>query len=265
MKVTPLRSPSRRSFLKAALAAGASPQFLPGRVWAAETKPGEKIAVGFIGMGKQSGHLLGAFMGQDDAVQAVAVCDVDTTRREHAKSRVEKFYQEKGRTEKCAAYKDFRELIARKDIDAVCIATPDHWHALITIEAAKAGKDIYCEKPLVHYGRGGGGRHQRHAIRTKRVLQMRVDAAFDRRNSAWPANSSATASLERSIAWNASSAVPGRPCDLPEEAAEPGLDWDMWLGPAPIATVPFDTLARAGCTITFPIWRLYREYRRRLR
>src|SRR4029450_3273845 len=78
------------------------------------------------------------------------LCDVDTTRREHAKKMVEDKYAKRTDTDYkgCAAYSDFRELLARKDIDAVVIATPDHWHALISIAAARAGKDIYCEKPL---------------------------------------------------------------------------------------------------------------------
>src|SRR5262249_11096748 len=81
----------------------------------------------------------------------VAVCDVDTTRRESAKQTVEKRYaeqQKSGQYKGCTTYNDFRELVARKDIDAVVIATPDHWHAIPVLEACRAGKDIYCEKPL---------------------------------------------------------------------------------------------------------------------
>jgi len=82
--------------------------------------------------------------------QVVAVCDVDTTRREHHRKKVDEFYSIKGNKEfkGCAAYKEFPELLARKDIDAVVIAAPDHWHAYIAIAACEAGKDIYCEKPL---------------------------------------------------------------------------------------------------------------------
>ena len=101
-------------------------------------------------MGKQNSGLLNGFLHSKDT-QVVAVCDVDTTRRENAKKTVEDYYAkqtDKGTFKGCAAYKDFRELIARKDIDAVVVATPDHWHALIVIAAANAGKDIYCEKPL---------------------------------------------------------------------------------------------------------------------
>src|SRR5439155_12744575 len=115
-----------------------------------KTAAGERLALGFIGMGTQNSGHLRYFLGQKD-VQVLAVCDVDTTRRENAKQTVEKRYgeqQKNGEYKGCAAYNDFRELLARKDIDAVVIAPPDHWHAIPAIEACKAGKDIYCEKPL---------------------------------------------------------------------------------------------------------------------
>ena len=100
-------------------------------------------------MGIQSRGLLNSFL-HEDGVQVVAVCDVDTTRREAARKRVDEHYAAfpaSGRPG-CSTYNDFRELLARKDVDAVCIATPDHWHALITLAALRAGKDVYCEKPL---------------------------------------------------------------------------------------------------------------------
>lgn len=135
---------SRRNFLRNSLVAGA-PLVLPGHIWGAPVSPNAKMGMGFVGMGKQSGGLLNYFINQD-SVQVLAVCDVDTTRRESAKKRVD----EKYKSTDCKAYNDFRELIARKDIDLVCIATPDHWHAVIILEALKNGKDVYCEKPLTH-------------------------------------------------------------------------------------------------------------------
>src|SRR5690606_17319889 len=81
-------------------------------------------------------------------VQIVAVCDVDTQRRLHARQRVDEAYSEQSDYRGCSDHRDFRELIGRKDIDAVVISTPDHWHAIPLIEACKSGKDVYCEKPL---------------------------------------------------------------------------------------------------------------------
>jgi len=140
---------SRRQFVKRAGAAIAVPFILPSHIWSAEVKPNDRIVLGSIGLGTQGRGLMGGFLGKKET-QTVAVCDVDTNRRENAKKTVEEFYAKK--TEQgykgCTGYNDFRELLARKDIDAVVIATPDHWHTLIGIAATKAGKDIYCEKPL---------------------------------------------------------------------------------------------------------------------
>ena len=124
---------SRRSFLKTMAATAAVPFILPSRVGAAPTGPNSKVTMGFIGMGIQSRGLLGGFLGQDTRV--LAVCDVDTTRRTAAKKTVDQRYG----NDDCQAYSDFRDIIKRKDIDAVCVATPDHWHALVTLAALRAG------------------------------------------------------------------------------------------------------------------------------
>ena len=145
---------SRRRFLKTTTGiiagAGAGPLLLPRAIFGAAA-PSRRVNMGFIGMGIQSRHLLGAFLGSP-AARVLAVCDVDTKRRENAKNTVDKRYAnaKKETVEPCAAYGDFREIIQRKDIDAVCIATPDHWHAIITLAALRSGKDVYCEKPLTH-------------------------------------------------------------------------------------------------------------------
>ena len=129
---------SRRFFLRSiAASAAAAPFILPSHVWAAPTGPNSKLTLGFIGMGIQMRGLLSTFIGRQDT-QVVAICDVDTNRRNAAKKRVDDFYKNSN----CDAYHDFREIINRKDIDAVCIATPDHWHAIITLAALRAGKDV---------------------------------------------------------------------------------------------------------------------------
>ena len=125
---------TRRHFLKTTAAlAGSAPFLLPSSVWAAEAgaKPNSKIVMGFIGTGKQGRYLLGNFLRRSE-VQVVAICDVDTTRREHHTKMVDDYYSKKGGAKQaaCKQYPDFRDLLARKDIDAVCIAVPDHWHAI---------------------------------------------------------------------------------------------------------------------------------------
>ncbi len=188
--------------------------------------------MGFIGMGKQNRGLLGGFLGHG-ARKVLAVCDVDTTRREDAKKRVDEYYAQKGEQgSQCAAYNDFREIIQRKDIDAVCIATPDHWHAIITLAALRAGKDVYCEKPLTH------NIHEaveviRAVDANQRVLQtgsmQRSSKEF--RVACELVQNGAIGKVER---VECSFGDPGVPCDLPEEPMEPGLDWNLWVGPAPM-------------------------------
>ena len=137
-------SVSRRRFLQSSAVASA-PFILPSGIWSAKVKPNDKISVGFIGMGIQNRGLQRRFMG-DKNVVCVAVSDCDTTRRNAARDTANKRYDNKD----CKVYVDFRELIARDDIDAVSIATPDQWHAIQTIAAVNSGKDVYCEKPLTH-------------------------------------------------------------------------------------------------------------------
>ncbi len=214
--------------------------------------------MGFIGMGKQSKGLLNNFL-HHKTVRVVAVCDVDTTRREAAQQRVNEHY--KGRPElgspDCAAYNDFREVIAREDINAVCIATPDHWHTIPVIAALRAGMDVYCEKPLTH------NIHESIEIMkevdaNKRVLQtgsmQRSMEEF--RVACELVQNGAIGKIDR---VECSFGPPGVPCDLPEEEMEPGLDWDMWVGPAPMR--PYNSvLSPRGLHDHFPNWRSYKEF-----
>jgi predicted dehydrogenase len=142
MNPTPLTS--RRNTLKLLAASAAAPLILPRRLFGQDA-PSKKITVGCIGVGWQGEGNLNAFLGLDDC-RVVAICDVDENHLNKAVATVNQRY---GNTD-CKAYRDFRELIARPDIDAVAISTPDHWHSIPAILAAKAGKDIFCEKPLSH-------------------------------------------------------------------------------------------------------------------
>ena len=244
---------NRRHFLKAAsTVALTAPFILPSRVWGADTPPSERLAVGFVGLGTQGRDLLGNFLWQKTA-HVVAVCDVDTTRRNAAKDKVDKFYSNTD----CAVYNDFRELIARKDIDAVCIATPDHWHAIVTLTALRAGKDVYCEKPLTH------NIHEAVEVMkavdaNQRVLQtgsmQRSMEEF--RVACELVRNGVIGKIER---VECSFGDPGRPCDLQTETAEPGLDWEQWCGPAPLRGYS-SVLSPRGVHKGFPAWRDYKEY-----
>lgn len=245
---------SRRLFLKAAAVA---PLVLPSSLWAAQTNPNDRIRVGFIGIGKQGlGLMLNSFVYH---TQVVAVCDVDTNRREDARRRVDEFYTQNPQYGKpgCKAYNNFEELIARDDIDAVCIATVDHWHAIQTLAALRAGKDVYCEKPLTH-SISEAVEIMKAVDRHGRVLQtgsmQRSSREF--RVACELARNGAIGKIER---IECSFGPPGRPCDLPEEEMEPGLDWNLWIGPA--AMRPYNSiLSPRGVHNHFPNWRDYKEF-----
>jgi predicted dehydrogenase len=253
---------TRRDFVKsAAVTAFAAPLIVPRSALGADDKPAanQRLTLGFIGVGTMNRHHLGQFLGINE-VQILAVCDVDTTRREHAKKTVEDRYaqaKKNGQFKGCAAYNDFRELLARADIDAVVIATPDHWHAIPVLEACKAGKDIYCEKPLSLTIREA--KAMMDAVRKyHRVFQtgsqQRSDNEF--RLACELVRSGRIGKVQ---AVHVNVGASSRPCDLPEEKAEPGLDWDRWLGQAPKR--PYNSvLSPRGVHQHFPDWRNYREY-----
>jgi predicted dehydrogenase len=219
----------------------------------------ERITLGFIGMGTMNRGHLGHFLGQADC-QVLAVCDVDTNRREAAKKTVESRYAEAAKTGQykgCGAYNDFRELIARKDIDAVVIATPDHWHSIPALLAMAAGKDVYCEKPLtltIHEAKLLIDVTRKHNRVFQTGSQQRSSREF--RTACEAVRSGRIGKIKRVYV---DVAGPSRPCDLSEEPMEPGLDWDLWLGPAPKR--PYHSvLSPRGVHQHFPAWRNYREY-----
>ena len=244
-------SVSRRRFLQSTAVASA-PFILPSGIWSADIKPNDKIVVGFIGMGIQNRGLQNRFMG-DKNVVCVAVSACDTTRRNAARDRANKRYQ----NEDCKTYVDFRELIARDDIDAVSIATPDHWHAIQTIAAVNSGKDVYCEKPLTH------NVHESVDVmkavkKNKAILQtgsmQRSSREF--RVACELVRNGVIGKVERTAV---NVGPPGVPCDLPTEKMEPGLDWNKWVGPGPMRGYSSE-LSPRGVHGHFPNWRNYKEY-----
>jgi len=144
---------TRRRFVKTALAAAAAPYIVPGSALGAAgaTAPSNRVTIGMIGVGRQGTIAnLRTFLSFDD-VHVPVVCDVDAWRAENARKMVDETYAKKARSgaaKGCDTCKDFRDVLARADVDAVMISTPDHWHVPMAIEAAKAGKDVALEKPL---------------------------------------------------------------------------------------------------------------------
>ena len=254
---------ARRGFLKrAAWSAAVAPMIAPSSIFGADgqVQPGNRITVGFIGTGKMANdYHLSTLTGFGD-VQAVAVCDVDTTRRMDAKKYVENRYAKAGRESRgCDAYNDFRDLLARKDIDAVVIATPDHWHAIPLMEACKAGKDVYCEKPLTLTIR-----EAQLCIEAARKHNRVVQTGSQQRSSVFGPFRQACELIRSGRIGKVKTVQvgvggPSKWCDLPEEPMEPGLDWTLWLGQAP--TRPYHSaLSPRGHHNHFPAWRSYREY-----
>jgi predicted dehydrogenase len=249
----PLSPTTRRRFLQNSALLLSAPLILPSRVWSQTSAPSKRLTLGCIGMGKQMKGHLGAFIGRDD-VEVLAVCDVDTTRREAAKQRVNDAYAKKagGNYKSCTSYNDFREVLARKDIDAVVIATPDHWHAYIAIAAVKAGKDVYCEKPLTH--------NINEAVELVKAVRKanRVFQTGSQQRSSKEFRVAAelvrNGVIGRVHSVNVSFGDPAKPCNLPVEEMEPGLDWNMWCGGAPLVGYS-SVLSPRGIHDHFPKWR----------
>lgn len=249
---------SRRNFLeKAAVISAFSlvPQFVLGC-----RKPEELIRLGFIGTGKQGSGLKQSFLDTKE-VKIVAAADVYGGKLKRFADEVNQYYQENAPAEKyvgCTTYADFRELLARKDIDAVVIAVPDHWHSVIAILSARAGKDIYCEKPLsltIKEGRAMVTESRKH----KRVFQT---GSMQR---SWPEFRHAVELVRngyigeiKTIKVNVG--PPPKPYDLPAEQVPADLDWNFWLGPNTSSSVYNHNLAPGLTDDFWAHWRDYKEF-----
>ncbi len=235
---------TRRKFIQRsslATAAFAVPNVLPSRLFG-QGAPSNRITMGLIGAGNIGTAHLDTLLGYTDVVRVLAVCDVDRERRETA---VERINREYGSSD-CRAYADFRELNRRSDIDAVLIGTPDHWHALIAIDAIRNGKDVYIEKPLTLTI--AEGRALVNAARKyNRVVQ----------HGTWQRSMKRFHDLVEFVRSGGLGKLQYVECLIgpnnrhvgatwqPEPVPE-GLDWDMWLGPSPWRPYTFN-----GCHYNF--------------
>ena len=237
---------SRRGFLKKSSLAAAAlgfPYVIPSRALGngAVPPPSERVTLGHIGVGGQGSGLLGGFLGLEDC-QSVAVCDAYGSRREASAARINQAYAErsgKSGYKGCAQYEDFRELLARKDIDAVVIATPDHWHVPIALAAARAGKDTYVEKPL------GISIEENKALREAihrygRIFQYGTQQRCFNTHCAFACELVRNGRIGqlREIVVDAPGGSAGgstQPIPPPED-----LNYEMWLGPAPFSPYTAD-------------------------
>ena len=224
-----IRSTTRRGFLirAAAFSAAASGTALRAN----PARPSGTVTLGFIGNGGRAMQMLPVFMSQNDT-RVLAVCDTSRERREKAKATVDAFY---GNSD-CAAFRDFRDMLARPDIDALYIATGDRWHACLAILAMRAGKDVYCEKPISLSMREGeavnAAAARYHRIYQGGVQRRNVGNFVTAMTLATSGRLGKLHTLHAGMADMGRSAanrfLPAEPAPSPDD-----LDWDMWLGPAP--------------------------------
>ncbi|MDP6545051.1 MAG: Gfo/Idh/MocA family oxidoreductase [Phycisphaerae bacterium] len=224
----------RRTFLKgsaAALAAASIPTIIPASALGkgGVAAPSDRIVLGGIGVGRRGRYVLGRML-EEKGVQFVAACDVQASRRQYVKDMVDGKYRNKD----CVMYRDMFELLGRKDIDAVLVTTGDNWHALASILAARAGKDVYCEKPcgmmlgdcqdladtMNRYSRVFQAGTQRRSIGN---FQFAVHLARSGKLGKLHTVHASINRLSVSHAW-----LPAQP-----EPDKDVVDWNRWLGPAP--------------------------------
>ncbi len=251
---------NRRSFIeKTALGTGAM-TILPNHVLGHSSflAPSDRINLGYIGVGKQSLGLL-SYINECPETIVLAASDVDQKKLAHFKSVAEKANGEKlkGGKQKVSTYENYRELLERKDIDAVVIASPDHWHSMMVIDAAKAGKDIYCEKPMaltVAEGRAMVTASRKYA----RVFQTgNMQRSWRNFRHACEMVSNGYIGEVKEI--NVNVGAPVIACDLPSEPVPEYLNWDLWVGPSmyrdynPVLSPPIEDKSWA-------MWRRYRDF-----
>ena len=244
---------SRREFLKTAGVALTVPYFFTSKARASADRPppSDRIVMGGIGIGNMGRGDQGAFLGRKD-VQYVALCDVREEFRNNSKAAVDNHYQNKD----CQVYNDFRELLARPDIDAVHIATPDHWHAIMVIEACRAGKDVYCQKPETLTLREGPlmiGAARRYGRVVSGGSQRVLEDYRKWVDPVWGGELGILKSINVNV-----DPLP-QLCNLPAEDMGEKIDWEMWLGPAPWA--PYNSKRCSGSfSINGASWRSFSDY-----
>lgn len=247
----------RRKFIKQTTMGAFSFTIVPRSVLGGRNyvAPSDRINLGYIGTGKQSLTLLYNINGPKETL-VLAACDVDAIKLNYFVDHANKVNEKKVNTP-VQSYKHYQEILERKDIDAVVIATPDHWHAQIAIDAAKAGKDIYCEKPLALTI--AEGRAMVEATRKyKRVFQTgsMQRSSFNFRQAAELVYNGYIGSIKE---INVSVGEPVKQCDLPSMQAPDHLDWNLWVGPSlyrgyhPVLSPPLEDKSWAW-------WRGYRDF-----
>lgn len=245
---------NRRDFISKTALGAAAVTIIPRHVLGGNgfLAPSDRLNLGFIGVGKQMYGLLNQFMKIPEAM-VIAAADVDSSKLNNFIGQANKLNATKA-AHQVEGFGQYRDLLAIKDIDAVIIASPDHWHAMHVVDAAKAGKDIYCEKPLALTI--DEGRAMVNAVRKyKRVLQTgsMQRSQYNFRQAADLIRNGYIGDIKE---VNVSVGEPVKECDLPSMPTPAHLDWDSWIGPSlyrgynPILSPALDA----------PEWSLWRLY-----
>ena len=259
---------SRRTFVKTATAGAAALSALHAPLFAADDKPAaaagksntKPLRMAFIGIGKMGKSHLDKFVGYKEVI-VTTICDVDTERREAAAKFVDEKYAEFERkgVQPCKTAKHYRQVLNDKDVDIVLIATPDHWHTTIAIEACKAKKDIYCEKPLtltIHEAKLLIDAARKHDRVFQVGSQQRTEGPFaDAVDMIRAGRIGKIKEIEVGLGTTS------KPCWLLPETPHEGVDWNEWLGQAPER--PYHHLLCQKGLWGYPFnpgWRDYREY-----
>ncbi|MEA1896659.1 MAG: Gfo/Idh/MocA family oxidoreductase [Bacteroidota bacterium] len=251
---------SRRRFIRNTIIGSAGIATLP-LLQSFKTSANDTIRIGFIGLGQQAMNLLNGF-SKIKGVQIVAGADVYGIKRKRFEKRLNEFYKDLNSKPDVKTYKDYREIIDRQDIDTVVIASPDHWHALMALDACNAGKDIYLEKPITFSIKES--LMLAKAVRRNNVIfatgsQQRSDSNYQ--HTVNMVHREAFGKLTKVNAYVGPGPVP---YDLPEEKIPADLDWKQWLGPMPY--VHYNSKLNPPITIDPPTretfwarWRYYKE------
>jgi len=250
----------RREFIgKSAVATGAF-TVLPGQAMgkATKTAPSDRVNLGYIGVGKQAMGLVRSLNGCPETM-VLAACDVDKQKLQRFKEAAETLNTEKlnGGVQVVDTYENYRELLERKDIDAVVIVAPDHWHAMMAVDAARAGKDIYCEKPLA--ATVEEGRAMVNAARKYDRVFQTGNMQRSWRNFRHACEMVSNGYLGEVKEINVSVGDPWMACELPAVPVPDYLNWDLWVGPSlfrnyhPELAPPIDDNSWAN-------WRAYRGF-----
>ena len=249
---------TRRSFNKT-IFAGTMGAVASNNLFGAQAN--DRLQIGFIGVGTMGRGHLGAFLNMKE-VQVVAVCDVVEERLQMAHKMVaNKYTGPNSQTEfkDCKVFKDFRKLLEDKSIDAVVISTPDHWHAIPSIMAARQKKHVYCEKPLTH------SIHEGRVLTSEVAKSGIVFQTGSQQRSEFGGKFRLAVQLIRAGRIGKIKTVrigvggPAIACNLETQDIPAGTDWDLWQGPAPMRGYN-EALCPKGVHTHFPAWRSYWEY-----